>query len=245
MMKLIEQIIGKTVTKVTADDIYGATQIAPGVFYKCTKLTSIEFPETVEKIGRDRDNATFPFIGCTALSSVDTSKLPETCDFFWKAFQDTPWLKSFPNGMNLLCDGKILFYPKNVTTAAIPASVRTIPYGTLDEVAAATIVVPDTVVRIYGNAFGNSATTKVVIGAGVQVMGIGTMENTKVTTWICRQPADMVIDMPAEAGRYKGLAYNKNSRSFTLYTDNKMLKAYNWAGDNVTATIKPLSEAPA
>ena len=240
-MELIEQIIGKTVTQVSADDIYGATQIGEGVFYNCKKLTSIEFPETVEKIGRGN----FPFEGCTALSSVDTSKLPETCDFFWKAFQDTPWLKSFPNGMNLLCDGKILFYPKNVTTAAIPASVRTIPFGTLNEIAAATIVVPDTVVRIYGDAFGNSATTKVVIGAGVQVMGVGTMENTKVTTWICRQPADMVIDMPAEAGKDKGLAYQKNSRSFTLYTDNKMLRAYNWAGDNVTATIKPLSEAPA
>ena len=241
MMELIEQIIGKTVTKVTADDIYGATQIVTGVFYKCTGLTSIEFPETVEKIGRINS----PFAGCTALSSVDTSKLPETCDFPWIFFEDTPWLKSFPNGMNLLCDGKILFYPKNVTTVAIPASVRTIPFGTFNRVEAATIVVPDTVVRIYGDAFGNSATTKVVIGAGVQVMGDGTMENVKVTTWICRQPADMVIDMPAEAGKDKGLAYQKQSRSFTLYTDNKMLKAYNWAGDNVTATIKPLSEAPA
>ena len=242
MMNLIEQIIGKTVTKVTADDIYGATQIADGVFYNCTKLTYIEFPETVEKLVHE---IYYAFRGCTSLSYVGTSALPETCDFSRVAFVDTPWLNSFPDGMNLLCDGKILFYPKNVTTADIPASVRTIPYGTLNEVAAATIVVPDTVVRIYGNAFGNSATKKVVIGAGVQVMGIGTMENTTVTTWVCRQPADMVIDMPAEAGESKGLAYNKNSRSFTLYTDNKMLKAYNWAGDNVTATIKPLSEAPA
>ena len=45
-------------------------------------------------------------------------------------------------------------------------------------------------------------------------------------------------------GKDKGLAYDKDSRSFTLYTDNEMLKAYNGAGDNVTVTIKPLSEAP-
>ena len=131
-----------------------------------------------------------------------------------------------PNGLNLLCNGKIAFYAKGVTSIVIPASVRTVSIGAFDAVAVPSIAVPDTVVRIWGNAFNNSATTKVTIGAGVQLLGKGMMKNAK-------------LDIRGK------LAYQKDARSFTLYTDNEMLKAYNWAGDNVTATIKPLSEAPA
>ena len=260
-MSLIEQIIGKTVIAITAEDIYGATGVANGVFQNCTKLASFECPDSVLRLGDYAFNnctslttidlnsvecfGTNCFEGCTALSSVNTSRISETSNISWGFFSEAPWLNSFPDGMNLLCDGKILFYPKNITTIEIPASVKTINTGAFSQVAVDTIVIPDTVVRIQGNAFSNSATTKVTIGAGVQKMGIATMNNTAITTWICRQPADMVIDIPTETGDGKGLAHNKNSRSFTLYTDNEMLKAYDWSGDNVTVTIKPLSEAPA
>ena len=254
-MALIEEIIGKTVTEIKATDIFGAVKITDRAFYGCTKLTSISFPEMVEEIRANSfTNCTSlqnidlrtvkkiedaAFSGCTKLATINTELLPEICDIPTQAFTDTPWFKALPDGLNLLCDGK------NVSAAEIPASVRTISTGAFNSVAASSITVPDTVVRIWGSAFGNSATTKVTIGAGVQIMGVGTMGNSKVTTWICRQPANMVLDIPKEAGDGKGLAYNKNSRSFTLYTDNEMLKAYNWSGDNVTATIKPLSEAPA
>lgn len=260
-MALIEEIIGKTVTEIKTTDLFGAVKITDRAFYGCTKLTSISFPEMVEEIcGNSFTNCTSlqnidlrtvkkignaAFSGCTKLATINTELLPEICDIPTQAFTDTPWFKALPDRLNLLCDGKIAFYAKNVSAAEIPASVRTISTGAFNSVAASSITVPDTVVRIWGNAFGNSATTKVTIGAGVQIMGVGTMGNSKVTTWICRQPANMVLDIPKEAGDGKGLAYNKNSRSFTLYTDNEMLKAYNWSGDNVTATIKPLSEAPA
>lgn len=276
-MALIEEIIGKTVVEIKETDIFGAVKITGRVFYRCTKLTSIFFPETVEEIGQHsfygctslqnidlravkkislsafdgcsslqkvdlrevEKISSSVFDGCTKLATINTESLPEICDIEPDAFMDTPWFKALPNGLNLLSDGKIAFYAKNVTAVQIPASVRTISIGAFNAVAAPSIVVPDTVVRIWGNAFGNGATTKVTIGAGVQLLGADTMENTKVTTWICRQPADMKLDIRGK------LAYNKDSRSFTLYTDNEMLKAYNWAGDNVTATIKPLSEAPA
>lgn len=260
-MELIEKIIGKTVTEVTAADIFGAIKIASGVFYSCTKLTSISFPETVEEIGKSafQDCAALQsidliaikkigasaFSGCNTLTTVNTESLPENCEINYNSFIGTPWIDGLPDGLNLLADGKIAFYAKNVTAVEIPDSVRAISECAFDKVAAPSIVVPDTVVHIWGNAFGNSATTKVTIGAGVQIMGVGTMGNAKVTTWICRQPINMTLDIPKETGDGKGLAYKKDARSFTLYTDNEMLKAYNWSGDNVTATIKPLSEAPA
>ena len=41
------------------------------------------------------------------------------------------------------------------------------------------------------------------------------------------------------------MAYNKDSRALTIYTDNEYIKNYNWAADNATVTIYPLSQAPA
>lgn len=219
-------------------DLRAVKKISLSAFDKCSSLQKVDLRE-VEKISSS------VFDGCTKLATINTESLPEICNIDADAFTDTPWFKALPNGLNLLSDGKIALYAKNVSAVEIPASVRTISIGAFKDVAAPSITVPDTVVRIWGSTFTNSATTKVTIGAGVQIMGVGTMDNTKITTWICRQPTNMILDIPKEAGDGKGLAYNKDSRSFTLYTDNEMLKAYNWAGDNVTATIKPLSEAPA
>lgn len=237
-MSLIEQIIGKTVTSVTAEDIRGATKIASGVFYKCDKLTTIEFPDTVEEIG---DSA---FSGCTTLANVDLSNLPRLCAIAVTSFSDTVWYKNLPSGVMLTGENTVLFSVKDVTTIEFPESVLAISGGAMNRAAIPTIVVPDTVQFIYGAAFGNSATTKVVIGTGLSVMKPGSMGDTNVKTWVCKQPADMILNIPQETGDGKGLAWQKDSREFTLYTDNEMLKTYNWSGDNVTATIKPLGEAP-
>lgn len=260
-MSLIAQIIGRTVTSIVESDITGATQLVDSIFAKCNKLVSCNFPATVKKLGISTFSqctslksidlksvelvSTSCFYKCTSLSKVNTDNIPETCRIIYSAFSETPWFNSLPDGINLLCNGKILFYLKNITTVEVPESVRTISPIVFDKITDDHIIIPDTVVRILSDPLGtNKVTTKVTIGSGVQQMGAGTMSNTKVTDWICRQPSDMIIDMPEEAGDGKGLAYDKDSRSFTLYTDNEMLKAYNWSGDNVTATIKPLSEAP-
>lgn len=49
-------------------------------------------------------------------------------------------------------------------------------------------------------------------------------------------PADVQVEMP-QAGEETGVAYYKNARQITIYTDNPIIKNYNWAGDNTTATI--------
>ena len=54
----------------------------------------------------------------------------------------------------------------------------------------------------------------------------------------------MYIELP-KAGEDTGIYGGKSSTSIDIYTDNEMLKAYDWAKDNVTATIHSLSEAPA
>ena len=132
---------------------------------------------------------------------------------------------------------------KSASWDTFPSTIKSLTYGAFNIAGLTEVKIPDTVQWIIGNAFNGSDTVKVDIGTGVSKMMHNAMGNTKVVTWIFRQPADMVIDLPT-AGKNTGLGYDKDSRSITIYTDNESLKAYDWAADNITATIKPLSEAP-
>lgn len=49
-------------------------------------------------------------------------------------------------------------------------------------------------------------------------------------------PANAVVKMP-NAGANEGFAYYKSARPMTIYTDNETIKNYDWATDNITATI--------
>ena len=221
-------------------------------FNRCKSLTSVVLPASVKKVGVQAWYSYDSETGSSEplnITTVDLSQLPEDCNIDDEALIGTKWYNNQPNNTFLLAgDGTILMKFKGDTLPGdIPNTVRTISAGAMGSLKSpTTLVIPDTVRRLYGDpvSSANNVVT-MIIGAGVHTMKAGSMGSTKVTTWICRQPANMVLDIPTEAGDGKGLAYNKSSRSFTLYTDNEMLKAYNWSGDNVTATIKPLSEAPA
>lgn len=50
------------------------------------------------------------------------------------------------------------------------------------------------------------------------------------------QPSGMQVSLP-EAGSGSGMFYSKNAREMTVYTDNETIKNYDYASDNITATI--------
>ena len=105
--------------------------------------------------------------------------------------------------------------------------------------------IPDNVEYVQRNPFANQYDlTKIVIGASVSKIEAVLVPHEKVTTLVFRQPQSLVVDLPSP-GENTGLAYYKQSRDVTIYTDNDSIKNYGWATDNVTATFKPLSEAPA
>lgn len=73
--------------------------------------------------------------------------------------------------------------------------------------------VPRTVTRLYRESFGNSPSE----------------------LYFLHSPTDTIV-FPT-AGQDKGAFYNKTARTMTIYTDNETVKNYDYAADNVTATI--------
>ena len=214
----------------------GLEVIENHAFAYCTSLTSLKFPTSIMRID------TYSFNKCENISSIATSGMNWQCLCF-ENFQSTKWFKNKLSGLVTIADGQILVGTKSSSWSTFPSTIKSLTNGAFNIAGLTEVKVPDTVQWIIGNAFNGNNTIKVDIGSGVSKMMYDTMGNTNIGTWIFRQPADMVIDLPT-AGEHTGLGYDKDSRSITIYTDNESLKAYDWATDNITATIKPLSEAP-
>lgn len=60
----LPEIIARTVTNITAEDLSGVTSIGKSAFQSCTSLISIEFPDSVTSIGD------FSICSCTSLTNV-------------------------------------------------------------------------------------------------------------------------------------------------------------------------------
>lgn len=213
----------------------GLEEIGDHAFNNCITLTSLKIPSSVMYVGK------YAFEKCSNISSVDTNGVSWQC-LFYGGLDNTKWYSN-KGGLITVANDQILIGTKVTTWTTFPSTIKSLSKNAFYIKNLTSIKIPDTVQWIIGNAFSGSDTVKVDIGAGVSKMMYDTMGNTNIGTWIFRQPADMVLDLP-KAGENTGLGYGKDSRSITIYTDNESLKAYDWAADNITATIKPLSEAP-
>lgn len=70
--KKLPQVLDKTVTELTAEDLQGVTKIGDNAFYGCTLLASIEIPTSVTSIGN------CAFYGTPLLNVVLKSTTPPT-----------------------------------------------------------------------------------------------------------------------------------------------------------------------
>lgn len=251
---VLSQIINKTVTKISAKDIYGVKMIGSGVFPSFKFLTEVELPDTCKVIypGAFYNNTNltklvlppsveriygFAFAECTSLQNIDFNVSPY-CVISGEAFQNCPFGSDATDNV-VVANGKILFKANNSTW---PESVINIAGGTGGNlVIDSCLTVPDRI-EVIGEGITGSP-TKMILGSSTRILSTDSIPTT-VTELICRQPAGMKITLPA-TGEYYGLTYQKSSRAVNIYTDNEDIRNYNWSGDNVTPTFYSLSQAPA
>lgn len=217
------------------------------VFQDCSKLSKIILTEQIQSIGVSA------FENCIALANISTENLNPYCELYAKSFRNTKWLNNMPvESMVLIANGKILLDNKVTKPSAgfiIPNTVINLASYSCQKYSSTDsnftkAVIPDTVEIIQDSVFYNQNSLKqITVGSSVRKIGHALCTES-ISTLIFRQPADMYIELP-KPGEDTGIYGGKSSISVDIYTDNKMLKAYDWAKDNVTATIHPLSEAPA
>ena len=118
----LAQVIDRTVTEITAEDLRGVSKIGERVFWGCTSLQSVEIPEGVTSIG------TQSFYDCTLLKSAN---IPESVTSFGTTvFQGCSSLVSIniPSGVKKI-DSNVFTNCSSLPSIEIPASVTNIGYA--------------------------------------------------------------------------------------------------------------------
>lgn len=136
----LPDVLNKTVTTLTAEDLIGTTQIPSYTFRNCIDLTSVEFPSILQIIG----NYAFRF--CDSLTSV--------------AFADNSQLTSIGLSAFSNCS--------KLTSINIPSSVTIIADNVFDGCNSLTTmtILATTPPALGGTNAISSATTKIYIPAG-------------------------------------------------------------------------------
>lgn len=134
--------------------------------------------------------------------------------------------------LNLPTDGVLKEIPFNfaslseISAVNIPSGIEVIDgaaFGSCPSLL--TVTIPDTVNKIGSFAFSNSS---------------GSMN---ISTMTFNQPRDMQVELPT-AGSLSGFLYVKTARNMNIYTDNLIIKNYNYSADNITATLYHLDGTP-
>lgn len=144
---LIAQIVDKSVTSVSGEDLQGITKIGDRAFVQCSSLTSITIPDSVTSIGGHA------FEGCSSLTSIT---IPDSVtSIISGAFYDCSSLTSIsiPNGVTSI--RSFTFYDCNsLTSITIPDRVTSIDDSAFWSCGSLmSIVIPDSVMSIGYNAF--------------------------------------------------------------------------------------------
>lgn len=263
MATSISDIIGAKTTAVTKADMQGVKKIRKYAFPSQTSLREIYIPSSVLSIGDYAfDNCTnietitfaddispYMYIGSGGFIESDHTVYFESMQLFsgtkWAANQPSDSLICIAQGRILLANtisdtSSAFTIPETVVTLASRSCGAMGGSSTLTE-----FVIPDTVEMIQDFILSSHTNiNKITIGSSVRYIGAGLANYSSSYTLIFRQPAGMYVELPPEGGDGKGIAYNKSSRSCSIYTDNEYIMNYDWATDNVTPTFYPLSEAP-
>lgn len=269
-MSLLPSTITKTLSGVlTAKDLEGISKIGFGAFRGCPNLIAVALPDTITTIEQyafyDCPNLQTIYMGkncftsltlytfSATLSNIDMSDISENSVMNTLYFAETEWYNSLPTeSMICIANDKMLFtntISKPSEGFEIPSTVTVLgglscqKYGDTSDSNFTSFVIPDTIENIQGSVFEGQPLATITVGSSVRKIGSYLTPSTTTTTLIFRQPAGMYIELPT-AGNGSGMAYDKDSRAISVYTDNEYIKNYDWATDNVTVTIYPLSQAP-
>ena len=140
----LPQVVDRSVTTITADDLTGVTKIGENAFYDCKSLTSIEIPANVTSIDYGAfyncssltsisipssvtSIRTSAFYSCSGLTSIEIPANVTSIDY--GAFEDCSGLETVTFGENskLKIIGNYVFrYCSSLTSISIPSSVTSI-----------------------------------------------------------------------------------------------------------------------
>ena len=118
------QVINKTVTEITAEDLDGATNMPSNFFKECKALTSIIIPDSVTEIGAQA------FYSCEKIKNI-----------------------IIPNGVTKI-SGNTFYWCKSLNSVTIPEGVTVIDYSAFTGcINLPSIILPSTVTTIGDRAF--------------------------------------------------------------------------------------------
>ena len=194
-------LVDGSLTKITAEDLAGATRIYDYSFYSNSKLKSIVFPQSATSIGRNafyncsqllsitlNNNITYiddhAFSGCKKITNM---VIPDSVDTIGvSSFYDCSSLKNItlPNNKSLNVLQNYSFKGTAITSITIPNSVTQIRSVVFQECKnLETIIIPNSVTSILDSAFRKCVSlTNITIPNGVTSMEDFLFENCSSLT---------------------------------------------------------------
>lgn len=197
---LFAQLVDRSITEVTAEDLAGITEIGKYAFVICEKLISVTIPDGVKYIGA------YAFEGCGKLSDIT---IPESVTIIYRlAFSSCKALTSItiPDSVTGIgdtafgycsslmdvklsnhltrLDSDIFSYCRALTNIVIPNSVTSINNSAFSYCEALpSIAIPDSVTSIGFHVFDNcKSLTSITIGNGVTSIGINAFNYCSTNT---------------------------------------------------------------
>lgn len=213
----LPQVIDKTVTELTAEDLAGATKMGNFAFSGCTQLTSIVIPDTVTSLGNnaftscvkltsiiipdsvlEMGNNMFQY--CSALTTAVIGNGIQTLSS--SAFNGCTNLTSVTIGNRVKNIGPSAFYKCNkLTSITIPNSVTTISNEAFQSCTKLTnLIIGNSVTSIGSYAFsGCNSLTSVTIPNSVTTISskslqIGLSSNKATITFLRTTPPSIASD---------------------------------------------------
>lgn len=142
------QVVERTVTEITAEDLQGATKIGDYAFDSCANLTSVSIPSSVKSIGN------YAFYNCSKLTRV-----------------------MIPNGVTYIGIDSF-YNCSALESVLIPSSVTNIDNTAFCQTGLLSIEIPDSVTRLGGTVFSTCKKLKsAIIGNGVKEIGTAAFQS--------------------------------------------------------------------
>ena len=157
----LNQLLTKTITEVTAEDLEGTTKIYDYAFYYCYKLTSVTIPDRVTSIGQQA------FMYCDSLPSI-----------------------AIPDSVTGI-DRQAFMYCKALNSVTISNRVKTLSNALFRECTNLTsVTIPDSVTRIddyvfyYCSSLTNLTIPDSVTHIGSSALTVGSTSNKATITFL-------------------------------------------------------------
>lgn len=166
----LPQVVDRTITEITAEDLEGATTIGENAFYWCKSLTSVSLPTSITSIGPSSFKYSFGFSSIVIPSNVEYIGV--------EAFK----------------------YCGSLESVTFNEGLTAINYGAFNECESLNnVVIPDSVTNIAQYAFNYTRSmTNMTIGRGITTIGSSAITGSgpvnKIITFLGTTPPTIQSD---------------------------------------------------